>query len=283
MLSDPDQNHVREALEKMDFVVVQDIFLTETAELADVVLPAAGFAEKDGTFTNTERRVQLLHKAIDAPGEARLDWRITCELASRMGYEMSYADVGAIEDEIASVSPIYGGITYDRLAEAPLQWPCPDAEHPGTPYLHKGKFSRGLGKFHPVEFIEARELPDDEFPILLTTGRVLEHFHTGSMTRRSQVLDALVPAGSIEISSADAEELGIVDGAMVKATSRRGEIEVAARISPRVLPGTVFLAFHYRESPANRLTIAALDPIAKIPELKVCAVRIEAIKLASTP
>ncbi|MDP6544862.1 MAG: formate dehydrogenase subunit alpha [Phycisphaerae bacterium] len=277
MLSDPDQNHVREALEKIDFVVVQDIFLTETAELADVVLPAAGFAEKVGTFTNTERRVQLLHKAIEAPGEARLDWEIVCDLASRMGYEMSYADASAIEDEIASVSPIYGGIVYPRLANGTLQWPCPNGEHPGTPYLHKDKFSRGLGKFHPVEFIEARELPDEEFPILLTTGRILEHFHTGSMSRRSQVLDALVPAGSIEISSTDADNLGIADGAMVKVTSRRGEIEVAAQISPRVLPGAVFLAFHYRESPANRLTIAALDPIAKIPEFKVCAVRIEGL------
>jgi len=193
-----------------------------------------------------------------------------------MGYEMSYSGPGAIEDEIASVSPIYGGIIYPRLVDAPLQWPCPDAKHPGTPYLHKDKFSRGLGKFHPVEFIEARELPDDEFPILLTTGRVLEHFHTGSMTRRSQVLDALVPKGSIEISAADAERIGVADGGTVKVSSRRGRIEVAARISPRMLPGTVFLAFHYRESPANRLTIAALDPIAKIPELKVCAVRVEA-------
>jgi len=276
MLSDPDQNHVRQALEKIDFVVVQDIFLTETAELADVVLPAVGFAEKDGTFTNTERRVQLLHKAVESPGEARVDWEIVCDLASRMGYEMSYSGPGAIEDEIASVSPIYGGIIYPRLVDAPLQWPCPDAKHPGTPYLHKDKFSRGLGKFHPVEFIEARELPDDEFPILLTTGRVLEHFHTGSMTRRSQVLDALVPKGSIEISAADAERIGVADGGTVKVSSRRGRIEVAARISPRMLPGTVFLAFHYRESPANRLTIAALDPIAKIPELKVCAVRVEA-------
>jgi len=276
MLSDPNQNHVRQALEKIDFVVVQDIFLTETAELADVVLPAMGFAEKDGTFTNTERRVQLLHKAVDAPGAARLDWRITCDIASRMGYEMSYADAGAIEDEIASLSPIYGGITYDRLSDGALQWPCPDGEHHGTPYLHKDRFSRGLGKFHPVEFVEARELPDEEFPILLTTGRVLEHFHTGSMSRRSKVLDALVPSGSIEISSADAAKLGVADGETVKVTSRRGEIEVAARISARVLPGAVFLAFHYRESPANRLTIAALDPIAKIPEFKVCAVRIEA-------
>jgi formate dehydrogenase (NADP+) alpha subunit len=275
MLSDPDQNHVQEAIEKIDFLVVQDIFLTETAELADVVLPAAGFAEKDGTFTNTERRVQLLHKAIDAPGETRIDWEIVCDLASRLGYKMSYANASAIQDEIASISPIYGGIIYPRLAAAPLQWPCPDAKHPGTPYLHKDKFSRGLGKFHPVEFIEARELPDDEFPILLTTGRVLEHFHTGSMTRRSQVLDALVPVGTIEVNSLDAEKLGLADGATARVSSRRGEIEVPIRISKRVLPGAVFLAFHYRESPANRLTIAALDPIAKIPEFKVCAVRIE--------
>jgi len=276
MLSDPDQNHVREALQKIDFVVVQDIFLTETAQLADVVLPAVAFAEKVGTFTNTERRVQLLNKAVDAPGSARIDWEITCDLAGRMGYEMSYDSAAGIQDEIASVSPIYGGITYDRLAAGTLQWPCPDAEHPGTPYLHKGKFTRGLGKFHPVEFIEARELPDEEYPILLTTGRILEHFHTGSMSRRSQVLDAIVPKGSIEISQADAEKLGIADGAMVKVTSRRGEIEVAARISPRVVSGAVFLAFHYHESPANRLTNPALDPIAKIPEFKVCAVRIEA-------
>jgi len=192
-----------------------------------------------------------------------------------MGYEMSYDSAAAIEDEIASVSPIYGGITYGRLSGGALQWPCPDAGHPGTPYLHKGKFTRGLGKFHPVEFIEARELPDDEYPILLTTGRVLEHFHTGSMSRRSVVLDALVPHGSIEINEADAEKLGIADGAKLRVTSRRGEIEVPARISPRVVPGAVFLAFHYHESPANRLTNPALDPIAKIPELKVCAVRME--------
>ncbi len=275
MLSDPDITHVEQGLRNLDFLVVQDIFLTETAELADVVLPAAAFAEKVGTFTNTERRVQLLAKAIDAPGQARLDWEIVCDVAGRMGYEMHYDTAGEIEDETASVSPIYGGITYGRLAATSLQWPCLDADHPGTPYLHKGKFSRGRGKFHPVKFIEARELPDQEYPILLTTGRILQHFHTGTMTRRSEVLDALVPAGVVEISPADAERLGIADGGNCTVASRRGEITIAARITDRVAPGSVFLAFHYRESPANRLTIAALDPIAKIPEFKVCAVKVQ--------
>ena len=277
MLSDPDQNHVKEALEKLDFLVIQDIFLSETAELADVVLPAAGFAEKDGTFTNTERRVQRLHKGVDAPGQARPDWDIICDVARRMGYEMSYDDASAIQDEMASLTPSYGGITYDRLETGDLQWPCPDSKHPGTPYLHKDRFTRGLGKFHPVEFLEAAELPDDEYPFMLSTGRILEHFHTGTMSRRSDVLDELVPQGVIELHTDDAKRLGIADGATVHVTSRRGEIDVAAHVAERVAPGASFLAFHYSESPANRLTNAALDPVAKIPELKVCAVNIEAI------
>ena len=276
MISDPDVTHVEQALKNLDFLVVQDIFLSETAELADVVLPVSSFAEKDGTFTNTERRVQRLHAAVDAPGQSRVDWDIICDLAARMGFDgMQYADVAAIQDEIASLTPIYGGITNDRLDKGSLQWPCPDAEHPGTPYLHKGRFTRGLGKFHAVEFIPPRELPDDEYPLLLSTGRVLEHFHTGTMTRRSQVLDVLVPAGVLEIHPADAERLGVSDGGFVRAASRRGKIDIAARVTERVAPGTVFVAFHYREAPANRLTIAALDPLAKIPEFKVCAVRVE--------
>jgi len=281
MLSDPDANHVEEGLKNLDFLVVQDVFLTETAELADVVLPAAVFAEKEGTFTNTERRVQRLRKALDPPGEARVDWDITCELARRMGYEMSYPDASAIQDEIAGLTPIYGGIKYDRLEKHSLQWPCPDARHPGTPFLHKGRFSRGLGKFHDVRFIPPRELPDDEYPLVLSTGRVLQHFHTGTMSRRSDVLDRLVPAGVIEINPVDAELLGIADAEMVGVVSRRGRIEIAARVTERVAVGTLFLAFHYREAPANRLTIAALDPVAKIPEFKVCAVRVE--KLAVMP
>ena len=281
MLSDPDVNHVAEALAKLDFFVVQDIFLSETAELADVVLPVLAFAEREGTFTNTERRVLLLRKAVEGPPNARTDWQVICELARRMGRpEMGegpagpYRHPGDIQDEIASLTPIYGGITYDRLADEALQWPCPDAEHPGTPYLHQGKFTRGLGKFHPVEFIQPRELPDEEFPFLLSTGRILQHFHTGTMSRRSDVLDQLVPIGTIEINPDDAAAMGVADGEKVSVASRRGRIEIAASLSGRVSAGTVFLAFHYREAPANRLTIAALDPIAKIPEFKVCAVRI---------
>jgi len=275
MLSDPDICHVEEALKKLDFLVVQDIFLTETAQLAHVVLPATAFAEKDGTFTNTERRVQRVRKAVEPLGQARLDWDILCDLARRMGYQMSYGDVSQIQDEIASLTPIYGGITYDRLESGSLQWPCPDKQHPGTPYLHKGRFTRGLGKFHGVEFLPPRELPDREYPFLLSTGRILEHFHTGTMSRRSQVLDELVSLGTIEINPTDADQLGIADGQDVQVTSRRGQIKIAARLTARVTAGTVFLAFHYRESPANRLTIAALDPIAKIPEFKVCAVQIQ--------
>jgi len=275
MISDPDVCHVEESLKKLDLLIVQDIFLTETAELADIVLPAVGFAEKDGTFTNTERRVQRLYKGIDPSGEARFDWDITCDLARRLGYEMSYADVAAIQDEIASVTPIYGGITYDRLDEESLQWPCLDQGHPGTPFLHKGKFTHGLGKFHAVEYLPAKELPDDDYPFVLSTGRILQHFHTGTMTRRSEVLDELVPVGTIEVHPSDAEKLGVKDNEMVKVSSRRGQIEIGARVTTRVAPGTTFLAFHYREAPANALTIAALDPIAKIPELKVCAIKIE--------
>ena len=276
MLSDPDIGHVEEGLRNLEFLVVQDIFLSETAQLADVVLPAKAFAEKEGTFTNTERRVQLLRAGIKGPGQARVDWEIICDLARRMGYPMAYDNAGEIEDEIASLSPIYGGITYDRLKKGALQWPCPDKEHPGTAYLHKGKFTRGLGKFHAVEFIPAKELPDEEYPFLLSTGRILEHFHTGTMSRRSQVLDELVPVGAIEINSGDAERLKISEGQKVRVASRRGQIEISAHIAERVAKGTLFLAFHYREAPANRLTIAALDPIAKIPELKVCAVKVEA-------
>lgn len=275
MLSDPDINHVREALDTVEFLVVQDIFLNETGELADVVLPATSFAEKDGTFTNTERRVQRVRRAVEPPGEARDDWRIICDIADRMGHPMEYVDAAAVQDEIVALSPIYGGITYDRLTGDGLQWPCTDADHPGTKYLHGTQFTRGKGKFHPVQFIAPEELPDEEYPYILTTGRMLQHWHTGTMTRRSVVLNDLEPTGFIEINPKDAEALQVGEGDALAVRSRRGEISVPARITDKVFEGCVFLTFHFRENPANALTIAALDPIAKIPEFKVCAVSME--------
>jgi formate dehydrogenase alpha subunit len=275
MLSDPDLNHVRQALEALDFLVVQDIFLSETAELADVVLPACSFAEKEGTFTNTERRVLRVRKALEAPGEAREDWRILCEVASRLGHPMGYDDAEAIMREIASLTPIYAGIGYRRLENGGLQWPCPTPEHPGTPFLHEQGFARGKGKFHPVRFLPPQELPDNDYPLVLTTGRILQHFHTGTMTRRSEVLDDLVPTGTLEMSPGDAGRLGVATGQKVAVRSRRGRIEVPVGLTERVADGVVFLAFHFKEHPANALTIAALDPVAKIPEFKACAVRVE--------
>jgi formate dehydrogenase alpha subunit len=278
MLSDPDIGHVEEALRRLDLLVVQDIFMSETARLAHVVLPAVSFAEKDGTFTNTERRVQRVRKAVEAPGEAMADWEIICRLSARMGFPMAYAGPSAIMDEIAAVTPIYGGIRYERLEGDGLQWPCPDAGHPGTPILHTERFSRGLGKFHAVEFMPARELPDEEYPFLLTTGRMLEHFHTGTMSRRSPVLNWLAPAGALEIGAADAARLGIRDGDRVAVRSRRGSVETVASVSEGIEQGVVFMTFHFHEAPANRLTIAALDPIARIPEFKVCAVSVERVE-----
>jgi formate dehydrogenase alpha subunit len=276
MLSDPDQTHVEEALRGLDFLVVQDIFLSETAALADVVLPAASFAEKDGTFTNTERKVQLLHAAVPSPGQARPDWRIIVDLARLMGADWSYGHPREVMTEIGQLTPSYAGITFDRLEEGGLCWPCPDESHPGTPILHLGQFTRGLGKFFPVAYQAPAEEADEEYPLTLTTGRMLEHYHTGTMTRRSDGLNELVPTGFVEVSPADAEAFGVVDGAAIAVETRRGRIEVPARVTPRVRPGTVFIPFHFWESPANRLTNTARDPLAKIPEFKVCGCRIVA-------
>ena len=273
-LSDPNLNRTRKALDMIDFLVVQDIFLSETAQYADVVLPAVSFAEKDGTYTNTERRVQRVRKALDPPGEARQDWEVICDLATRMGYPMSYKNASAIMDEMASVTPIYGGIAYDRLEGLGLQWPCPDRGHPGTVYLHKGEFKRGKGKFHPTPYRDPAELPDEEYPLILTTGRFLYQFHTGTLTRRSEGLEHICPGGTVEISPEDAVSLGVVDGELVTVASRRGEVLAKAAVTDRSPKGTVFMAFHFREAAANLLTNDALDPIAKIPEYKVCAVRI---------
>ena len=277
MLSDPNLNHVKRALENIDFLCVQDIFLTETAELADVVLPAVSFAEKDGTFTNTERRVQRVRKAVDPPGEARDDWEIICALASRLNYPMDYEHPSQIMDEIADVTPIYGGIRYHRLDPVGLQWPCPDASHPGTVFLHEGAFKRGKGKFHATPYRAPDEEPDNEYPLRLTTGRYLYHWHTRTMTRRTEGLEQLCPPVPVEIHPDDAARAGIDEGEMVEITSRRGTVHANAVLTDRSPPGTVFMAFHFGEGAANLLTNDAVDPIAKIPEFKVCAVKIKAV------
>jgi len=282
VLSDPNSTHTIEALKKLDLLVVQDLFLSDTAELAHVVLPSASFAEKDGTFTNTERRVQRVRKAIEPPGQARPDWQIIADLATRMGYPMHYDHPSQIMDEMARLTPIYGGISYERLENGGLQWPCPDPEHPGTPYLHKGRFSRGLGRFHPTPFKEPVELPDDDYPFILSTGRVLYHFHTTTMTRQSDGLAELYPGGDIQVNPDDARRLRIKHGELVEVASRRGVVKAKALLTERVPPGMVYMPFHFREAPANVLTIDALDPIAKIPEFKVCAVRLTKIG-APTP
>jgi formate dehydrogenase alpha subunit len=275
MVSDPDIQHVKEALKSLDFLAVQDIFMTETSQLADVVLPGVSFAEKDGTFTNTERKVKRVRKAIEPIGDSRQDWDIICDLSTRMGYEMSYADPSQIMEEIAQVTPNYGGIHYDRIEEDGLHWPCPNREHPGTPYLHKGQFSRGRGLFHAVEYFVPAELPDEEYPYILTTGRIYVHYHTGTMSRRSPSLNKEVEEGYVEINPQEAKELNISQGERIKIRSRRGEIEIKADLSERVERNTIFIPFHFAESAANVLTNPALDPIAKIPEYKVCAVRID--------
>jgi formate dehydrogenase major subunit/formate dehydrogenase alpha subunit len=275
MLSDPDLHHVEEGLRNLDFLVVQDIFLTETARLADVVLPAASFAEKEGTFSNTERRVQRVRKAVDPPGQARPDWEIISEIASRMGYGMKYTDAEAVFKEMAQVTPSYAGMTYDRLDKGGLQWPCPSQDHPGTKILHKDKFTRGKGKFHAIEYIPPAEPTDQDYPFLLTTGRVLYQYHTGTMTRRSEALNACAPDCFVEVNPKDASNLGLVDGQPVKVTSRRGSLIARAQVADTTDEGTVFIPMHYFEAAVNKLTIAALDPQAKIPEYKVCAVRLE--------
>jgi len=274
-LSDPNLNRTRKALAEVEFLVVQDIFLTETAQYADVVLPSVCFAEKNGTFTNTERRVQRIRGGVNPPGQARSDWQIVCEVATKMGYPMAYDCAGKILDEIASVSPIYGGISFDRINEVGLQWPCPDYEHPGTKYLHKGKFTRGKGKFHAVEFRPPAESPDKEYPFVLSTGRQLYQFHTGTMTRKSEVIDQVSPTGYVEMNPEDAGKLGIGDGDSVQVSTRRGQVTTLARVTKVIKKGWLFMPFHFCEAPANMLTNDALDPIAKIPEFKACAAKIQ--------
>jgi formate dehydrogenase alpha subunit len=273
-LSDPNLNMTRSALAKADFLVSQDIFLTESGEYADVVVPSVCFAEKEGTFTNTERRVQRVRGAVDPPGETLDDWQIVSRVATKMGYSMGYDDAGQILDEIASVTPIYGGMSFDRIEDIGLQWPCPYKEHAGTRYLHKGKFTRGKGKFHAVQFKDPAETESDEYPFVLSTGRQLYQFHTGTMTRKSRTVNQVSPTGYVEIHPDDAGRLNISDGQNVEVVSCRGSVTTLAKVTAGIEKGWLFMPFHFCEGPANMLTIDALDPTAKIPEYKVCAANV---------
>ncbi len=270
-LSDPDVNHVLESLKAFDFLIVQDIFLTETAKFAHLIFPSSCFAEKSGTFTNTERRFQLLRKAFDPPGNAKEDFEILCLIGKALGLDFSYKNPSEVMDEIASLAPAYGGIRFDRLEREGLQWPCPDLEHPGTQYLHKDRFTRGKGLFVIPEYTPPREMPDENYPYYLSTGRMFSHYHTGTMTRRSPFLNREVDEAYAEINPEDAAHLNVKDGEKIKITTRRGSIITTARITKRVSKGCIFAPFHFTEARANILTNPVLDPSSKIPEFKVCA------------
>lgn len=277
VIADPDQVHVLEALEALDFLVVQDIFLTETAMLADVVLPAASFLEKDGTFTNTDRRIKRSRKVIEPPAGARTDLEIIMELSSRLGLDAPYDSVSEVMDEMSAVTPQYGGVSYRRIDErGELRWPCPDDEHDGTPILHAERFTRGLGAFAVVDHEPAPDRTDSDRPLIMTTGRHLWNFHTDTMTRRNEGLSELNPTSYAEISRHDAKRLGICDGDRIELASRHGSIETTARVPSRrgPKPGVVFVPFHFADAPANRITGTDLDPTAKIPSLKVTAVSV---------
>ena len=277
VLSEANSNHAKEAFEKAEFIICQDIFLTETAKMADVVLPAATFAEKDGTFTNSERRVQKVRQAIEAVGDSKPDWWIVSEIAKRMkapGFDFSCAE--SVFDEIIALTPSYGGITYQRIETEGLAWPCPTTDHPGTQYLHKEKFARpnGLGMFMPLKYKPSAELPDKDYPLILTTDRSLYHYHTSTMTMRVDGLKELNDRELLKIHPDDAAKYGIVDGKTVKVSTRRGKLEVEAHITDICPPGVVSMSFHFPDTPTNVLTNNAIDPVAKIPETKVCAVKV---------
>jgi formate dehydrogenase major subunit len=292
MMTDPDINHVRECLEKSEFIVLQEIFPSETSKYADVLLPGVSWAEKDGTFTNTERRIQMIQPAINPSGDSRPDWQITAEIAKRIlefegitpvgpqaGWD--YGSVAEVMDEVGAVTPIYAGVNHKRLGEgAQLHWPVLEPDHEGTPILHVEKFSRGKGKFHSCEYLPAEELPDSDYPLYLTTGRVLYHWHGGEMTRRSKGLLEVYPHTLVEISPEDAARVGVNGNDMIRIVSRRGEMIARAVVTNRVSEGVIFGNFHFPgEQNVNNLTIAALDPIAKIPEYKVCAVKVELLEV----
>jgi len=290
VMSDPNSSHIRHCLERCEFLVLEEIFPSETSAYADILLPGVSFAEKTGTFTSSERRIQLCRKAIEPLGEARPDWQITAEIARRIialgkrdmrpapfsGWD--YNETSEIMSEIAAVTPSYAGVSHTRLeAGERLQWPVKGLDHPGTPVLHVGQFTRGKGKFAPIDHIPPAELPDDEFPVLLSTGRVLYHWHGGQMTRRAKGLMGVYDRALVEINPDDAARWDAKDGTRVRVTSRRGSIEANAWITERVPPGMVYANFHFPEASANELTHASLDPVAKIPEYKISAVRVEVV------
>ncbi len=277
MISDPDLRHIDHALDELDFLIVQDIFLTETAAKADIVFPAASFAEKDGTFTNTERRVQRVRKGVAPRGDSKADWQIICDLSAKLGFKMDYTDASAIFDEIAQLTPSYHGMDYARIDSVGLQWPCPDKDHPGTPVLHTAGFARGKGLFQSIAFTGPFESPDDQFPFIMTTGREHAHYHCGSMTRRSKRIDENYPEGFMEMHPADAQTMGVKTGDTVEIASRRGQITSKVKVVDSTAPGTVFMSFHYSESPVNVLTNPATCPTAGIPEFKVTAVNIHKV------
>jgi formate dehydrogenase major subunit len=279
IVSDPDSHHVQDALKKLDLLIVQDIFLTPTAKLAHVVLPGTSFAEKSGTFSNTERRVLLVREAISPKGEARPDWAIVQELSNRLGYPMNYSSPEDVFQEIRQLTPSYAGITYERLAAAGLQWPCPTEEHPGTQFLHKDRFTKGKGTLAAIDFKPPAEVVDKDYPMWLTTGRTFVHYHTGTMTRVSPTLHHELEEGYVEMNTVDAKHMKIKDGERVTVSSRRGSIQIKAKVKDTINQGVVFIPFHFAESAANVLTNPAFDPTAKIPEFKACAVKVE--KLAA--
>ena len=278
VLTDPDSTRIIGALKKLELLVAQDIFLNETGQLAHVVLPAASFAEKDGTFTNTERRVQRVRKIVNNIGDSKPDWWITSQIARRMGGKgFDYESADEIMTEIARLTPSYGGISFERLEQGSLQWPCPTKEHPGTPILHKEIFSRGKGKFMPLEYKPPKEIPDDQFPMVLTTKRSLYQYHTGTMTHKAAGLNALLGEGFVEVNPLDAGTLSLKDGDMVRVISRRGEIEAKVKVGGATPAGVVSMDFHFAETPTNVITNPAHDPVSKIPEFKVAAVRVEKV------
>jgi formate dehydrogenase alpha subunit len=281
MMSEPNLNHTRHMIEQLEFMVAQDLFINESDAYADVFLPAASWAEKEGTFTNTDRRVQRVRKALEPRGQSRPDWEIICDLAERIEKKLdrpqtafwAYKNPSEVLEEMGRVVPEYAGVKYRRIENQGLQTPVWDDDHPGTPYLFAETFPSGKGKFHPLEYVPAVEMPDDEYPFILTTGRLLEHWHGGTLTRHSK-LDELYPEARIEISPADAARLTIEDGQTVRVSSRRGSIVLRAWVTQRTTLGVVFIPMHFAEAAANLLTLDTLDPLAKIPEYKACAVRV---------